>query len=160
MLAGLEAIRKINVPEPNPGVVGVKTAAIHTDEEAEDTISVTPLLDKRKRAPTLKSPFVNFGSADVRSTPMEGLYALNDSFADPSPEIEAKFDAWVGEGLLKHPSPSALSFSPIISSTRSFLLLFSRLYTSKSLLMASAFGDLRGTFLGVPDDEKDEWRDS
>ncbi|KAF4362974.1 hypothetical protein F8388_020490, partial [Cannabis sativa] len=31
------------------------------------------------------------------------------------------------------------------------------LYTSKSLLMASAFGDLRGTFLGVPDDEKDEW---
>jgi hypothetical protein len=83
-------------------------------------------LDKRKRSPALKSPFVDFGSVDVGSTPMElmssgsqsagddrdfkmvtyvkGLYALNDAFADPvSPEIEAKFDAWIGEGFLKHP---------------------------------------------------------
>ena len=37
-------------------------------------------------------------------TYVKGLYALNDSFADPvSPEIEAKFDAWIGQGLLKHP---------------------------------------------------------
>ncbi|KAF4353631.1 hypothetical protein F8388_017954 [Cannabis sativa] len=126
VLAGLEAVRKIHVPQANPDVVGQKTAALHTDEETEDTVSDTPLLDKRKRAPALKSPFVDFGSADVGSTPMEvmssgsqlagddrdfkmvtyvkGLYALNDSFADPvSLEIEAKFDAWIGQGLLKHP---------------------------------------------------------
>ncbi|XP_060959599.1 uncharacterized protein LOC133030763 [Cannabis sativa] len=37
-------------------------------------------------------------------TYVKGLYALNDAFADPvSTEIEAKFDAWIGEGLLKHP---------------------------------------------------------
>ncbi|XP_060969505.1 uncharacterized protein LOC133036785 [Cannabis sativa] len=126
VLAGLEAVAKINVPAPNPDVVGGKSDALHTDEEAEDTVSDTPLLDKRKRAPALKSPFVDFGSADVGSTPMElmssgsqsagddrdfkmvtyvkGLYALNDAFADPvSTEIEAKFDSWIGEGLLKHP---------------------------------------------------------
>ncbi|KAF4349262.1 hypothetical protein F8388_024229 [Cannabis sativa] len=105
VLAGLEAVAKINVPAPNPDVVGEKSDAIHTDEETEDTVSDTPLLDKRKRAPALKSPFVDFGSADVGSTPMElmssgsqsagddrdfkmvtyvkGLYALNDAFADP-----------------------------------------------------------------------------
>ncbi|KAF4383903.1 hypothetical protein G4B88_016336 [Cannabis sativa] len=105
VLAGLEAVAKINVPAPNPDVVGEKSDALHTDEETEDTVSDTPLLDKRKRAPTLKSPFVDFGSADVGSTPMElmssgsqsagddrdfkmvtyvkGLYALNDAFADP-----------------------------------------------------------------------------
>ncbi|KAM6556292.1 hypothetical protein CsatB_003311 [Cannabis sativa] len=126
VLAGLEAVAKINVPAPNPDVVGEKSDALHTDEETEDTVSDTPLLDKRKRAPALKSPFVDFGSADVGSTPMElmssgsqsagddrdfkmvtyvkGLYALNDAFADPvSTEIEAKFDSWIGEGLLKHP---------------------------------------------------------
>ncbi|KAM6551945.1 hypothetical protein CsatB_001753 [Cannabis sativa] len=126
VLAGLEAVGKIHVPAPNPDVVGQKSDALHTDEETEDTVSDTPLLDKRKRAPALKSPFVDFGSADVGSTPMElmssgsqsagddrdfkmvtyvkGLYALNDAFADPvSTEIEAKFDAWIGEGLLKHP---------------------------------------------------------
>ncbi|KAM6556898.1 hypothetical protein CsatB_003917 [Cannabis sativa] len=126
VLAGLEAVAKINVPAPNPDVVGEKSDALHTDEETEDTVSDTPLLDKRKRAPALKSPFVDFGSADVGSTPMElmssgsqsagddrdfkmvtyvkGLYALNDAFADPvSTEIEAKFDFWIGEGLLKHP---------------------------------------------------------
>ncbi|KAM6547160.1 hypothetical protein CsatB_018836 [Cannabis sativa] len=126
VLAGLEAVGKIHVPAPNPDVVGEKSDALHTDEETEDTVSDTPLLDKRKRAPALKSPFVDFGSADVGSTPMElmssgsqsagddrdfkmvtyvkGLYALNDAFADPvSTEIEAKFDAWIGEGLLKHP---------------------------------------------------------
>ncbi|XP_060971471.1 uncharacterized protein LOC115696975 [Cannabis sativa] len=126
VLASLEAVRKIHVPQSNPDVVGQKSAALHTDEETEDTVSDTPLLDKRKRAPALKSPFVDFGSADVGSTPMEvmssgsqsigndrdfkmvtyvkGLYALNDSFADPvSPEIKAKFDAWIGQGLLKHP---------------------------------------------------------
>ncbi|KAM6551898.1 hypothetical protein CsatB_001706 [Cannabis sativa] len=33
-------------------------------------------------------------------TYVKGIYALNDSFADlVSPEIEAKFDAWVGEGI-------------------------------------------------------------
>ncbi|KAF4377244.1 hypothetical protein F8388_012345 [Cannabis sativa] len=118
VLAGLEAVGKIHVRAPNPDVVGQKSAALHTDEETEDTVSDTPLLDKRKRAPALKSPFVDFGSADVGSTPMElmssgsqspgddrdfkivtyvkGLYALNDAFADPvSPEIEAKFDAWI-----------------------------------------------------------------
>ncbi|KAF4380403.1 hypothetical protein F8388_024696 [Cannabis sativa] len=118
VLAGLEAVAKINVPAPNPDVVGEKSDAIHTDEETEDTVSDTPLLDKRKRAPALKSPFVDFGSADVGSTPMElmssgsqsagddrdfkmvtyvkGLYALNDAFADPvSTEIEAKFDSWI-----------------------------------------------------------------
>ncbi|KAF4401475.1 hypothetical protein G4B88_001669 [Cannabis sativa] len=105
VLAGLEAVAKINVPAPNPDVVGEKSDALHTDEETEDTVSDTPLLDKRKRAPALKSPFVDFGSADVGSTPMElmssgsqsagddrdfkmvtyvkGLYALNDAFADP-----------------------------------------------------------------------------
>ncbi|KAF4350443.1 hypothetical protein G4B88_015873 [Cannabis sativa] len=126
VLAGLEAVGKIHVPAPNPDVVCQKSDALHTDEETEDTVSDTPLLDKRKRAPALKSPFVDFGSADVESTPMElmssgsqsagddrdfkmvtyvkGLYALNDAFADPvSTEIEAKFDAWIGEGLLKHP---------------------------------------------------------
>ncbi|KAM6597285.1 hypothetical protein CsatA_007809 [Cannabis sativa] len=126
VLAGLEAVRKIHVQQPNPDVVGEKSAAIHTDEETEDIVSDTPLLDKRKRAPALKSPSIDFGLDDVRSTPMEvmslgsqsagdekdfkmvtyvkGLYALNDSFADPvSPEIEAKFDAWIGQGLLKHP---------------------------------------------------------
>ncbi|KAF4364020.1 hypothetical protein G4B88_014977 [Cannabis sativa] len=126
VLASLEAVGKIHVPAPNLDVVGQKSAALHTDEETEDTVSDTPLLDKRKRAPALKSPFVDFGSADVGSTPMElmssgsqsagddrdfkmvtyvqGLYALNDAFADPvSPEIEAKFDAWIGQGLLKHP---------------------------------------------------------
>ncbi|KAF4346049.1 hypothetical protein G4B88_000425 [Cannabis sativa] len=126
VLAGLEAVGKIHVSAPNPDVVGQKSDALHTDEETEDTVSDTPLLDKRKRAPALKSPFVDFGSADVGSTPMElmssgsqsagddrdfkmvtyvkGLYALNDAFADPvSTEIEAKFDAWIGEGLLKHP---------------------------------------------------------
>ncbi|KAM6554433.1 hypothetical protein CsatB_015195 [Cannabis sativa] len=126
VLAGLEAVAKINVPAPNPDVVGEKSDALHTDEETEDTVSDTPLLDKRKRAPALKSPFVDFGSADIGSTPMElmssgsqsagddrdfkmvtyvkGLYALNDAFADPvSTEIEAKFDFWIGEGLLKHP---------------------------------------------------------
>ncbi|XP_060972662.1 protein BFR2-like [Cannabis sativa] len=126
VLAGLEAVAKINVPAPNPDVVGEKSDALHTDEETEDTVSDTPLLDKRKRAPALKSPFVDFGSADVGSTPMElmssgsqsvgddrdfkmvtymkGFYALNDAFADPvSTEIEAKFDSWIGEGLLKHP---------------------------------------------------------
>ncbi|XP_060960891.1 uncharacterized protein LOC133031418 [Cannabis sativa] len=37
-------------------------------------------------------------------TYVKGLYALNDAFADPvSTEIEAKFDSWIGEGLLKHP---------------------------------------------------------
>ncbi|KAF4401174.1 hypothetical protein G4B88_014015 [Cannabis sativa] len=118
VLAGLEAVAKINVPAPNPDVVGEKSDALHTDEETEDTVSDTPLLDKRKRAPALKSPFVDFGSADVGSTPMElmssgsqsagddrdfkmvtyvkGLYALNDAFADPvSTEIEAKFDSWI-----------------------------------------------------------------
>ncbi|KAF4375752.1 hypothetical protein F8388_014474, partial [Cannabis sativa] len=118
VLAGLEAVAKIHVPAPNPDVVGEKSDALHTDEETEDTVSDTPLLDKRKRAPALKSPFVDFGSADVGSTPMElmssgsqsagddrdfkmvtyvkGLYALNDAFADPvSTEIEAKFDAWI-----------------------------------------------------------------
>ncbi|KAF4346288.1 hypothetical protein G4B88_026247, partial [Cannabis sativa] len=106
VLAGLEAVAKINVPAPNPDVVGEKSDALHTDEETEDTVSDTPLLDKRKRAPALKSPFVDFGSADVGSTPMElmssgsqsagddrdfkmvtyvkGLYALNDAFADPN----------------------------------------------------------------------------
>ncbi|KAF4367796.1 hypothetical protein F8388_016619 [Cannabis sativa] len=105
VLASLEGVRKIHVPQPNPDVVGQKSAALHTDEETEDTVSDTPLLDKRKRAPALKSPFDDFGSADVGSTPMEvmssgsqsagddrdfkmvtyvkGLYALNDSFADP-----------------------------------------------------------------------------
>ncbi|KAF4369205.1 hypothetical protein F8388_023069 [Cannabis sativa] len=130
VLAGLEAVGKIHVPAPNPDVVDQKSDAFHTDEETEDTVSDTPLLDKRKRAPALKSPFVDFGSADVGSTPMElmssgsqsaeddrdfkmvtyvkGLYALNDAFADPvSPEIEAKFDAWIGEGLLKHPRKRA-----------------------------------------------------
>ncbi|XP_060960658.1 nonsense-mediated mRNA decay protein 2-like [Cannabis sativa] len=58
VLAGLEAVAKINVPAPNPDVVGEKSDAIHTDEETEDTVSDTPLLDKRKRAPALKSPFV------------------------------------------------------------------------------------------------------
>ncbi|KAF4388990.1 hypothetical protein F8388_026719 [Cannabis sativa] len=119
VLAGLEAVGKIHVPAPNPDVVGQKSDALHTDEETEDTVSDTPLLDKRKRAPALKSPFFDFGSADVGSTPMElmssgsqsagddrdfkmvtyvkGLYALNDVFADPvSTEIEAKFDAWIG----------------------------------------------------------------
>ncbi|KAF4358433.1 hypothetical protein F8388_018297 [Cannabis sativa] len=113
VLVGLEAVHKIHVPQPNPNVAGQKSAVLHTDEETEDTISDTPLLDKRKRAPALKSLFVDFGSADVGSTPMElmssssqsagddrdfkmvtyvkGLYALNDSFADPvSPETEAK----------------------------------------------------------------------
>ncbi|XP_060972118.1 uncharacterized protein LOC133038089 [Cannabis sativa] len=71
VLAGLEAVAKINVPAPNPDVVGEKSDAIHTDEETEDTVSDTPLLDKRKRAPALKSPFVDFGSVDVGSTPME-----------------------------------------------------------------------------------------
>ncbi|KAF4347030.1 hypothetical protein F8388_003310 [Cannabis sativa] len=71
VLAGLEAVAKINVPAPNPDVVGEKSDALHTDEETEDTVSDTPLLDKRKRAPALKSPFVDFGSADVGSTPME-----------------------------------------------------------------------------------------
>ncbi|KAF4384569.1 hypothetical protein F8388_003876 [Cannabis sativa] len=121
VLAGLEAIGKIHVPAPNPDVFGEKSDALHTDEETEDTVSDTPLLDKRKRAPALKSPFVDFGSADVGSTPMElmssgsqsagddrdfkmvtyvkGLYALNDAFVDPvSTEIEAKFDAWIGRG--------------------------------------------------------------
>ncbi|KAF4369419.1 hypothetical protein G4B88_029475 [Cannabis sativa] len=118
VLAGLEAVGKIHVPAANPDVVGEKSDALHTDEETEDTVSDTPLLDKRKRAPALKSPFVDFGSTDVGSTPMElmssgsqsagddrdfkmvtyvkGLYALNDAFADPvSTEIEAKFDAWI-----------------------------------------------------------------
>ncbi|XP_060974751.1 uncharacterized protein LOC133039811 [Cannabis sativa] len=111
VLAGLEAVAKINVPAPNPDVVGEKSDAIHTDEETEDTVSDTPLLDKRKRAPALKSPFVDFGSqsaGDDRDfkmvTYVKGLYALNDAFADPvSTEIEAKFDSWIGEGLLKHP---------------------------------------------------------
>ncbi|KAF4366353.1 hypothetical protein G4B88_026680 [Cannabis sativa] len=105
VLAGLEAVGKIHVPAPNSDVVGQKSDALHTDEETEDTVSDTPLLDKRKRAPALKSPFVDYGSADVGSTPMElmssgsqsagddrdfkmvtyvkGLYALNDAFADP-----------------------------------------------------------------------------
>ncbi|KAM6560944.1 hypothetical protein CsatA_030183 [Cannabis sativa] len=126
VLAGLEAVGKIHVPAPNSDVVGQKSAALHTDEETEDTDFDTPLLDKKKRAPALKSPFVDFGSADVGSTPMElmslgsqsagddrdfkmvtyvkGLYALNDAFVDPvSLEIEAKFDAWIGQGLLKYP---------------------------------------------------------
>ncbi|KAF4364577.1 hypothetical protein F8388_015268 [Cannabis sativa] len=38
-------------------------------------------------------------------TYVKGLYALNDFFADTvSAKIEVKFDAWVDEGLLKHPS--------------------------------------------------------
>ncbi|KAF4357146.1 hypothetical protein G4B88_017323 [Cannabis sativa] len=124
VLAGLEAVGKIHVPAPNPDVVDQKSDALHTDEETEDTVSDTPLLDKRKRAPALKSPFVDFGSADVGSTPMElmssgsqsagddrdfkmvtyvkGLYALNDAFADPvSTEIEAKFDAWIVISILR-----------------------------------------------------------
>ncbi|KAF4379509.1 hypothetical protein G4B88_018205 [Cannabis sativa] len=135
VLAGLEAVGKIHVPAPNPNVVGQKSDALHTDEETEDTVSDTPLLDKRKRAPALKSPFVDFGSADVGSTPMElmssgsqsagddrdfkmvtyvkGLYALNDAFADPvSTEIEAKFDAWIGK----------LNIYKIPNSIQSFIL--------------------------------------
>ncbi|KAF4402376.1 hypothetical protein G4B88_012161, partial [Cannabis sativa] len=102
VLAGLEAVGKIHVPAPNPDVIGQKSDALHTDEETEDTVSDTPLLDKRKRASALKSPFVDFGSGDVGSTPMElmssgsqsagddrdfkmvtyvkGLYALNDAY--------------------------------------------------------------------------------
>ncbi|KAF4383484.1 hypothetical protein G4B88_000184 [Cannabis sativa] len=126
VFAGLEAVDKINVPDPNLIVVVEKAAVIASDEEVDDTVTYTPLLDKRKRAPALKSPFVDYGSADVSSTPVEvissgsqsgrderdfkmvtyvkGFYALNVIFADPvSPEIEAKFDAWIGKGLLKHP---------------------------------------------------------
>ncbi|XP_060963962.1 uncharacterized protein LOC133033275 [Cannabis sativa] len=144
VLAGLEAVLFVFFRSPNPiQMLLVKVRLpLHTDEETEDTVSNTPLLDKRKRAPALKSPFVDFGSADVGSTPMEvmssgsqstgddrdfkmvtyvkGLYALNDSFADPvSPEIEAKFDAWIGQGLLKHPRhyncyvDGAKKFSPV-----------------------------------------------
>ncbi|KAF4404562.1 hypothetical protein G4B88_005948 [Cannabis sativa] len=122
VLAGLEAVAKINVPAPNPDVVGEKSDALHTDEETEDTVSDTPLLDKRKRAPALKSPFVDFGSADVGSTPMElmssgsqsagddrdfkmvtyvkGLYALNDAFADPMPPEDGSKTFTVDEALL------------------------------------------------------------
>ncbi|KAM6553662.1 hypothetical protein CsatB_014424 [Cannabis sativa] len=33
-------------------------------------------------------------------TYVKGLYALNDTFVDPVfPEIEEKFDAWIGEGI-------------------------------------------------------------
>ncbi|KAF4388084.1 hypothetical protein F8388_014767 [Cannabis sativa] len=97
VLAGLEVVGKINVPESNPSVSVEKVAAIPSDEEVDDTVTYTPLLDKRKRAPALKSPFVDFGSAIVSSTPMEGLYALNDTFANlVSPKIE------IGEGLLKY----------------------------------------------------------
>ncbi|KAM6567092.1 hypothetical protein CsatA_026220 [Cannabis sativa] len=38
VLAGLEAVRKIHVPQPNPDAVGQKLAAIHTDEETNDTV--------------------------------------------------------------------------------------------------------------------------
>ncbi|KAF4352044.1 hypothetical protein G4B88_027509 [Cannabis sativa] len=43
-----------------------------------------------------------------------------------------------------------------IQRTKQVSLCEEGLYTSKSLLMASAFGDLRGTFFGVPNDENDE----
>ncbi|KAF4391922.1 hypothetical protein G4B88_007497 [Cannabis sativa] len=130
VLAGLEAVAKIHVPAPNPDVVGEKSDALHTDEETEDTVSDTTLLDKRKRAPALKSPFVDFGSADVGSTPMElmssgsqsagydrdfkmvtyvkGLYALNDAFADCSP-----IHLCVGE-LIKNLEAVASSLPSII----------------------------------------------
>ncbi|KAM6577607.1 hypothetical protein CsatB_029444 [Cannabis sativa] len=128
VLASLEVVAKINVPNSDPNIVVEKEDAIASDEEADDTVTYTPLLDNRKRAPSLKSPFVDFGSGDVSSTPMEvmssgsqsggeerdfkmamyvkGLYALNDSFSDLiSPEIEAKLDAWIRKGLLKYPRP-------------------------------------------------------
>ncbi|KAM6546316.1 hypothetical protein CsatB_027052 [Cannabis sativa] len=113
-------LRSQVLPDSNPSVAVEKAPAIASDEEVDDTVTYTPLLNKRKRASTLKSPFVDFRSADVSSTPMEvmssdsqsrgderdfkmvtyvkGLHALNDTFADPvSPEIEAKFDAWIGK---------------------------------------------------------------
>ncbi|KAF4371305.1 hypothetical protein F8388_023465 [Cannabis sativa] len=127
VLASLKAVAKINL-NFTPNVVVEKADAIASDEEADVAVTYTPLLDKRKRAPILKSPFVDFGSADVSSTLMEvissgsqsrrderdfkmvtyakGLYALKDSFSDPIfPEIEAKFDAWISKGLLKYPRP-------------------------------------------------------
>ncbi|KAF4390226.1 hypothetical protein F8388_019881 [Cannabis sativa] len=127
VLAGLEAVGKIHVPAPNPDVVGEKSDALHTDEETEDTVSDTSLLDKRKRAPALKSPFVDFGSTDVGSTPMElmssgsqsagddrdfkmvtyvkGLYALNDAFADPKISSES---------MLKYGTSTIDTSNPIV----------------------------------------------
>ncbi|KAF4374890.1 hypothetical protein F8388_015896 [Cannabis sativa] len=137
VLAGLEAVAKINVPAPNPDVVGEKSDALHTDEETEDTVSDTPLLDKRKRAPALKSPFVDFGSADVGSTPMElmssgsqsagddrdfkmvtyvkGLYALNDAFADPDKTLKTP--------PLIPPPPSTSEIELLQDGYQSFLLV-------------------------------------
>uniref|UniRef100_A0A803PJ56 Uncharacterized protein n=1 Tax=Cannabis sativa TaxID=3483 RepID=A0A803PJ56_CANSA len=101
VLAGLEAVAKIKVPDSFPNEVVEKSDVNVSKEEEDDTVAYTPLVDKRKRASTLKSPFVDFGSSDLKTTPMEfmspgsqiederdfkivtyvkGLYALDDSF--------------------------------------------------------------------------------
>uniref|UniRef100_A0A803QPY9 CCHC-type domain-containing protein n=1 Tax=Cannabis sativa TaxID=3483 RepID=A0A803QPY9_CANSA len=115
VFVGLEAIAKIKVPHSLPDEEVEKTNANVSKEEEDDALPCTPLVDKRKRALTLKSLFVDFGLSNLKTTPMElmssgsqsagneqdfkivtnvnGLYALDDSlFVPVSPELEAKFD--------------------------------------------------------------------
>uniref|UniRef100_A0A803NL75 Uncharacterized protein n=1 Tax=Cannabis sativa TaxID=3483 RepID=A0A803NL75_CANSA len=103
-----------------------KSDATVFEEEEDDTLPCTPLLDKRKRAPMLKSHFVDFGSSDLKSSGTEllsssfpsardeqefkivtyvnGLYALDDAISDPvSSKLEVKFDDWIKKGRLKYP---------------------------------------------------------
>ncbi|KAF4396334.1 hypothetical protein G4B88_019134 [Cannabis sativa] len=130
VFVGLEAIAKIKVPHSLPDEEVEKTNANVSKEEEDDALPCTPLVDKRKRALTLKSLFVDFGLSNLKTTPMElmssgsqsagneqdfkivtnvnGLYALDDSlFVPVSPELEAKKEIhWVfgsldlNEGLI------------------------------------------------------------
>ncbi|KAM6560613.1 hypothetical protein CsatA_029852 [Cannabis sativa] len=115
ILTGLEAVTKIKVPNSIPAEVVEKRDANVSNEEEDDTVACTPLLDKRKCAPALKSPLVDFQSVDLKTSLIElmcsgsqsagderdfkivtyvkGLRTLDDSFSNPvSPELEAKFD--------------------------------------------------------------------
>uniref|UniRef100_A0A803QCH1 Uncharacterized protein n=1 Tax=Cannabis sativa TaxID=3483 RepID=A0A803QCH1_CANSA len=105
----------LKVPDSFPYEVVEKIDDNISKEEEDGIVSCTPLVDNRKCSSKLKSSFVDFGSSDLKTSPMEflssgslyardeqdfkivtyvkGLHALDDSFFDPVfSELEAKFD--------------------------------------------------------------------